>query len=248
MTTAPSVLRAPLPCGARAFFTGRAGGVSRAPYDAWNLARHVGDAEHDVERNRDLLRAEVGRPVVFTDQVHSADVAVIAEGEDPALVRTADALVTTRRDVALALMVADCLPVLLLDEGAGVIGAAHAGRRGLLDGVLEATVRAMQELGAAPERLRAVIGPAICGRCYEVPRSMQEDAATRLDAIASTTSWGTPALDLPAGARTALLTAGLDPAAVHADAPCTREDPAWFSYRRDGTTGRFAGVIALDPR
>ncbi|MGP9694958.1 peptidoglycan editing factor PgeF [Brachybacterium sp. AOP25-B2-12] len=248
MTAGPLVTRAPHLRGARALFTGRAGGVSRAPYDAWNLARHVGDDEADVERNRALLRGELGCPVVFADQVHSADVAVIDEDEDPARVHRVDGLVTRRRDVALAMMVADCLPVLLVDEAAGVVGAAHAGRRGLLGGVLEHTVRAMRDLGARPSDLRAQIGPAICGRCYEVPADMQADARTRLPGIASTTSWGTPALDLVAGARIALTAAGLGDAAVVSGAPCTREHVDYFSYRRDGATGRFAGVIALDPR
>lgn len=237
--------RAPHLCGARALFTTREGGTSTGDFSALNLARHVGDDDAAVDRNRALLEAELGLPVVFCDQVHSTDVAVIAEGDDPGLVRTADAVVTRRHDVALAMMVADCLPVLLVDGTAGVVAAVHAGRRGLLDGVLQAAVATMGDLGARPENLRAEIGPGICGRCYEVPDALLAESAALLPATSSRTSWGTAALDLPAGARQVLASLGIPDASVLSSPACTREDPRLFSYRRDARTGRFAGVIAL---
>jgi len=239
---ADAVLRAPHLRGARALFTTRVGGIGAAPYDSLNLALHVGDEESAVRRNRELLRAEMGGPIAAVDQVHSADVHVLPAA-GPVPVVTADALVTSRSDVALMIMVADCLPVLLCDATSGVIGAAHAGRRGLLDGVLQRTVAAMAELGAVPSRIRASIGPSICGDCYEVPAAMQEESAAVLDGIAARTRWGTPALDLRAGAVRALGLAGVPASAVAVEAPCTLEDPRFFSYRREGTTGRFAGVI-----
>lgn len=246
MTSTPLSARAPRHRGARALFTGRAGGVSAGEFSSLNLARHVGDDPAAVEANRALLAAELDldpASLVFVDQVHSAEVHVLP-AEGPAPVVTADAIVTDRRDVAIAIMVADCLPVLLVDAEAGMIGAAHAGRPGLLGGVLEATVAAMRDLGARPERLTVSIGPSVCGACYEVPAEMWEAGATLLPAAAATTRWGTPALDLRAGAVQALTRLGVPAVAIDADHPCTLEDDTYFSYRRQGRTGRFAGIIA----
>jgi YfiH family protein len=255
--TAVTGARAPRLRGARALFTTRLGGVSEPPYDGLNLAHHVGDAPESVTRNRDLLAARIGAPLVFVEQVHSDRVHVLrasdadrdaapgadgtAAGERPVV--TADALVTDREDVALAIMVADCLPVLLSDGEAGVVAAAHAGRAGLLGGVLERTLEQMQSLGARPERMHSAIGPGICGACYEVPEEMRSRAADRLPAVWATTREGTPALDLRAGARAILEGAGLAPSAIDDDHPCTLESEDLFSYRRAQRTGRFAGVI-----
>lgn len=211
-------------------------------YATLNLARHVGDDDGVVERNRALVAAEIGLPLVFVDQVHSADVHVLPE-TGPVPVLTADALVTRRRDVALAIMVADCLPVLLSDEQAGVIAVAHAGRAGLLGGVLQNTLAAMAELGAAPAQISASIGPSICGRCYEVPEEMRADSSVALPATWSVTRWGTPALDLRAGALSVLTAAGIPAAEIDEDHPCTLEREEFFSYRRESLTGRLAGVI-----
>ena len=235
--------------GARALFTARSGGVSEGPWSSLNLARHVGDEPARVEANRARLETALARRVVYVEQVHSADVVTVdAEtGVDDlaARPRRADALVTARSDVALAIMVADCLPVLLVDAEAGVVGAAHAGRRGLLDGILPATVEAMEGLGARAEAIAAEIGPSVCGRCYEVPAAMRDESEALIGGIGAETSWGTPSLDLRAGAVSSLVSAGLDAANVLADAPCTVEDEAFFSYRCAATTGRFAGAIAL---
>lgn len=244
MTEAPPA-RAPRLRGARAVFTGRLGGVSAGHFSSLNLAHHVGDDPGAVAQNRALVDQTMGAPAVYVDQVHGTTVHVLpATGEVPVV--TADAAVTTRTDRALAIMVADCLPVLFSDDRAGVIGAAHAGRRGLLDGVLEATITAMVGLGARPDDLEIVIGPGICGRCYEVPAAMQEEAARLLPATATETRWGTPALDLRAGARQALERAGAAPGSIHDEDSCTREDEGLFSYRRQSVTGRFAGLIRRD--
>lgn len=247
MTTELSGARASRLRGARALFTGRSGGVSEGDFASLNLALHVGDDEAAVRENRARLGRAMRAPVVYVDQVHGAEVRVleagvpIAELCDPP--RAADALVTARGDVALAIMVADCLPVLLVDAEAGVVGAAHAGRRGLLGGVLQATVRAMAGLGARPESIAAEIGPSVCGACYEVPAPLRDEAEEILPGIASETSWGTPALDLSAGAVIALAAVGLAPGAVLADAVCTVEDHGLFSFRRAARTGRSVGAI-----
>lgn len=214
-----------------------------------NLALHVGDDPVRVASARTRLEAGLGLdPGAFRymDQVHSATVHDVPAGpaRPGAPVPVADALVSADASTALAVMVADCLPVVLAGPTASgaATAVAHAGRRGLLDGVLQATVDRLRSAGAGP--LQAWIGPAICGRCYEVPAAMAEEAERLMPGIAGTTSWGTPALDLPAAA--AALLAGLG-VAVEASGVCTREDHAYYSYRRDPKTGRFAGLVWTDP-
>lgn len=243
---------------ARAIFTGRTSlgdtavdGVSVSPYHSANLAGHVGDDPTAVAANRERLAEGLGlkaSSLVWMDQVHGASVAVV-DAETPApsgdplgrSVPATDALVTTDATTALAVLVADCVPVLLADETAGVLGAAHAGRRGLSGGVLPATVERMVSLGARPERLTVRLGPAVCGLCYEVPARMQEEVAAVVPAARATTRQGTPALDIRAGLVEQLEHLGVWNPIV--SPTCTVEDKNFFSYRRDGVTGRFAGVI-----
>ena len=221
--------------GVRRAVTGRAGGVSTGPAAGLNLARHVGDRDEDVTENRRRLEAAVGAPVAYMDQCHGSDVAVV--GAVPDTAPTCDALVTTADDLALAVLVADCVPVLLASPE-GVLGAAHAGRPGLLAGVVPAVVAAMRDLGATA--LDAVVGPSVCGRCYEVPGQMRAAVAAQ-HPVAPTVSWtGTPALDVGAGVVAALR--GLDVAVTWVPG-CTRERDDLYSYRRDHATGRFAGVV-----
>ncbi len=224
-----------------AWFTTRAGGVSTGPWASLDLALHVGDDPDDVQANRELLRQAVGADALaFCEQVHGNGVAVV---EGPGTSAGVDALVTTTPGLGLVVMAADCLPVLLLDRAAGVAAAAHAGRQGLLAGVLERTVEAMTALGASPGTTAARIGPAAGPCCYEVPAAMADDAEARLPGSRSTTRQGTPSVDLPGGARTVLVGLGLtDVASVER---CTVHDDAFFSYRRDRTTGRHAGVVRL---
>ena len=135
--------------------------------------------------------------------------------------------------------VADCVPVLLADPVAGVVGAVHAGRPGLALGITERAVGRMHGVGA--DRLVAWIGPHVCGACYEVPAQMRDEVSARVPAAYAETSWGTPALDIGAGVRAQLEAAGVE---VVATGGCTREDPALHSYRRDGATaGRLAGLV-----
>ncbi|UFU04236.1 polyphenol oxidase family protein [Ruania suaedae] len=237
------MLTADLGPGVLGGFITRAGGVSRAPYDSLNLGGHVGDDPVLVGANRRALSDRIGAPTVFLDQRHSADVAVDpAPGEEP----VADALVLTGAGAAAAVLVADCVPVLLVGLDArgrpGAVAAVHAGRRGLLGGVVTRAIEAVAATGHVVRR--AAIGPAICGRCYEVPDQLQQESLALLPELEARTSWGTPALDLPAGARAQVESAGVEHVDVHA--ACTREDARWYSYRREGTTGRFAGVIRLD--
>jgi polyphenol oxidase len=239
----PELLPAGLPAPARGVFTTRAGGASAPPWDGLNLALHVDDDPEAVRANRAELLAALGLDrLAVADQVHGDAVTVV--GADlPGTPPTCDALVTREPGTALAVLAADCLPVLLADAEAGVVGAAHAGRAGLLAGVLQRAVEAMASLGAAPDRVAAVVGPAAGPCCYEVPDDMAAEAEAALPGVRSRTRAGTPSLDLRGGAERVLRGAGVR-AVRHVDA-CTIDDDRFFSYRRDGRTGRHAGVVWL---
>jgi len=221
--------------------------VSAGEFASLNLGLAVEDEPRRVLANHELLAREAGAPVAFGRQVHGA--AVVEVDQPPSggrpTVGTGDALVTRRRDLALGVVVADCVPVLLADPGRGVVGTAHAGRAGLVAGVVESVVEAMRAKGAL--ELRAVVGPSICGRCYEVPAALREEVEAAVPGTASTTSWGTPALDLPAGVVSRLRAAGVGQ--VERLGICTFTDERFFSHRRwraDGSRrGRFAGVVRL---
>ncbi|WP_307050989.1 polyphenol oxidase family protein [Arthrobacter oryzae] len=224
---------------------------------AGNLALHVGDDPADVRRRRELLEAEVGLAAgsfQYMNQVHGNAVAYIGDATDSTAADsiaagsptaggpTADAMVSAGRP--LAVMVADCVPVVLAGATSGgqpVLGVAHAGRPGVASGVIPATLARMRAEGA--EDIRAWIGPSICGSCYEVPEGMRADVAAAVPATWATTSWGTPGLDLPAGARSQLEANGVT---VEYSGPCTLENEDLFSYRGNPDTGRFAGLVWTD--
>ncbi|MFF4584508.1 peptidoglycan editing factor PgeF [Streptomyces sp. NPDC001388] len=233
--------------GAHFAFTDRWGGVSAAPYEELNLGGAVGDDPGAVRTNRELAAKALGLDpgdVVWMNQVHGADVTVVDGpwGDEP--VPAVDAVVTVRRGLALAVLTADCTPVLLADPVAGVAAAAHAGRPGMVAGVVPAAVRAMVELGAEPSRILARTGPAVCGRCYEVPEAMRAEVAAVEPGAHAETSWGTPAVDVTAGVHAQLTRLGVRD---REQSPvCTRESQDHFSYRRDRATGRLAGYVWLD--
>lgn len=176
-------------------------------------------------------------------QVHG-DVVVEVSSADPFpgpedAVPVGDALVTAERGVGLMIRVADCVPVVLADPAAGVIGAAHAGRRGVELDIVGRTVERMRALGAVD--VRAWVGPHVCGDCYEVPHQMRAEVAATVPATHAETSWGTPALDLAAGVEAQLAAAGVRSQHVRR---CTLEDDTLHSYRRDGErAGRLAGLV-----
>ena len=180
-------------------FTSVRGGSSVGDFASLNLGGHVGDDPFTVESNRALVAGalDVQRDhLLFMSQCHGSDVALVDgpwEGESLAV----DGLVTTSTDLALAVLVADCTPVLLVDRVAGVAAAVHAGRPGMMSGVVGRAVDAMTDLGA--RSISAVVGPSVCGRCYEVPEAMRAQAA-KISPVAAAISWkGTPAIDVAAG-------------------------------------------------
>ncbi|KJK39949.1 laccase [Streptomyces variegatus] len=234
--------------GAHFGFTDRWGGVSAAPYEELNLGGAVGDDPDAVRTNRDLAAKSLGvEPdrVVWMNQVHGADVAVVdGPWGSSTRIPSVDAIVTVRRGLALAVLTADCVPVLLADPVAGIAAAAHAGRPGMIAGVVPAALRAMTELGAEPSRIVARTGPTVCGRCYEVPEAMRAEVSAVEPAAYAETSWGTPAVDVSAGVHAQLERLGVRD---REQSPvCTLESRDHFSYRRDRTTGRLAGYVWLD--
>lgn len=207
------------------------------------------DASLDLRNDADGFAASLatvveaaGVPFARLTQVHGADVVQVVEDPLPSSpddLGAADALVTTRRGVGLMVRVADCVPVLLADPAAGVIGAVHAGRLGMTLDVTSQAVERMRALGAG--EVHAWIGPHVCGRCYEVPEEMRRAVGAVVPAAMSETSWGTPALDLGAGVESQLAAVGVPAERV---GPCTLEDERLHSFRRDGVeAGRFAGLV-----
>ncbi|NDK69271.1 peptidoglycan editing factor PgeF [Rhodococcus qingshengii] len=230
----------------RRVVTSRAGGVSASPYESFNLGDHVGDDPAAVDANRRRLAREIGvEPdhLVWMEQIHSRNVTVVTEPTDEVIPVT-DALVTTVPGLALATLSADCVPVLLSDEEAGVIAAVHAGRIGARIGIVPRVLAEMVRQGADVSRIGAFLGPAASGRQYEIPAAMRADVEKHLPGSATRTEKGTPGLDLRAGLRKQLLAAGVS--GVAEDPRCTIEDRALFSHRRESLTGRQAAVIWME--
>lgn len=226
-------------------FTDRHGGYSSGDFSSFNLAGHVGDDESMVGANRAALAQVLGlsaERLSFVSQVHGTGVHVVGAAEHlRASAVEADAQVTTLTGVGLAIMVADCTPILLADTEAGVIGAVHAGRPGLAAGVVPAALAQMRRAGAGD--IRAVIGPSVCPRCYEVPAELRDEVAAIEPVAASVSVSGTPALDVAGAVAEQLSREGVG--IEHFSRTCTRESDDLFSYRRQQRTGRFAGVVWL---
>lgn len=221
-------------------FTDRRGGVSEGGYASLNLAHHTGDDAGRVAANRSRVAADLGAgDLVTVNQIHGNIVRSVSRLDEE--LEAADALMTTVSGLPIAVLAADCVPVVLVSERAAAV--VHAGRAGLAAGVVETAIESVRGLGAAS--IEAVIGPRVCGRCYEVPEIMAEEVAALYSAARSTTRTGTSALDLGAGVRQAAEAAGAvayDPAA----GVCTLEDDAFFSHRGAGpATGRCAAVAVL---
>ena len=217
------------------FFTNRHGGFSHGDYSSWNLASHVGDDQADVERNLEKLRERIGDFAIMS-QVHGDTVFVV--DKVPEQVPVADALITANPELALVVMVADCIPLLLRSEK--LVAAVHVGRAGLMNSISLKSVAMMSALGAT--QITGSIGPAICGKCYEVPKDLHDEVVARHPLAASKSKTGTPALDLPRALIAALAKVNVP---VGISAGCTLEDEDLFSYRRNQRTGRQAGVIKL---
>lgn len=229
----------------RKVLTTRRGGFSASPYDSFNLGDHVGDDPAAVAANRRRLAEGIGLDpsrFVWMEQIHSNTVTVV-DGPVDGPVPATDATVTTVPGLALTVLVADCVPVLLSDDDAGVIAAVHAGRIGARNGIVARTVAAMVELGADPANTHALLGAAAGGDSYEVPEAMAADVEKHLPGSRTVTRKGTPGIDVRAGLIRQLH--GLGVTNMNAEPRCTISEPEYFSYRREGKTGRQAGVVVL---
>ena len=215
----------------RSFLTGE----SHSPFDSLNLALHVGDDPAAVKENRARLSQRFGVPIQYMNQVHGADVRQVDKVvPDP----TVDALITMTPGLGLAVMVADCIPLLIWDESQSVVAAVHVGRRGAINGIVASVIGQMRSLSSAS--LLAEMGPHICADCYVVGEEIATEfgaahphAVLRRDKLT---------LDLSGALRGDLADMKVRVTNHHS---CTVEDPLLYSYRRDGVTGRFAGVISL---
>lgn len=228
----------------RRVITTREGGSSRPPFDSFNLGGRVGDDPMALAANQRKLADGIGLGedrLVWMEQIHGRT-ATLVDGPCPEVVEAADALVTAEPNLALVALTADCVPVLLGDPVSGVVSAVHAGRVGARIGVLVSALRVMREAGARLDRVEALLGPAACGQCYEVPPEMQADVDAHLPGSACKTRKGTAGLDIRAGLWEQLAAAGI--AKIGIDPRCTMESPELFSHRGDGgRTGRLAAVI-----
>jgi YfiH family protein len=246
--------------GAVVGVTTRHGGVSSPPYDFLNLAFHVGDRAEHVAVNRTRAAKAFGVPLatmVFAQQVHGAGATHV--GDDDAGrgvtdladgVPATDALVTTSSDVTLVILVADCVPLALVDPVAHVLAAVHAGWRGTAAGAVSSALRAMAEQGARPERVRAYVGPAVAPERYQVDRRVVDALARAVAPAALDTGIARPdgdghaRVDLVAANRQQLLHAGLLPEHVF-ESGTTTADPSFFSDRALRPCGRFALLARL---
>lgn len=205
--------------------------MSLGVYNSLNLGFHVGDDPALVSSNRACL----GK-IQFMKQVHGDEIVVVDRlaDEEP----TCDSLITTTQGISLAVMVADCIPLILVSKKA--VAAVHVGRAGLVNKIAIKTLQQMRSLGAVD--IHAVLGPSICGKCYEVPLQLQLDVIADHPSALATTYEGTAGLDLAAGLIADLVAEGVS---YEASSICTKENPLYFSHRRENPTGRFAGVVSL---
>ncbi|OUM42787.1 polyphenol oxidase family protein [Arthrobacter sedimenti] len=212
---------------------------------AGNLALHVGNDPDGVRGNRRRLEDDMGiapGSLRFMSQTHSDRVAVVG---GTAGAPDADGMISPHGTEPLAVLVADCVPIVLADAsradgGTGATAVVHAGRAGVGNGIIGSAVRSLRGLGARD--LSAWIGPSVCGACYEVPEDMMRAMARTLPEAASRTRAGTPALDLPAAVRCQLEQSSVRVEPVQG-ASCTLENPALYSHRREPGSGRIAGLV-----
>lgn len=217
-------------------FTNRHGGVSLGNFASLNLGDHVSDSIEAVIANRKIISEKFG-PTQYMNQVHGNRVAVIEEVTDE--VPTADALITGIPGITLAVMVADCIPLILTSKHA--VAAVHVGRKGLVNRVAEKTLEILGEI--SDQEISATIGPAICGKCYEVSSDIFNEVVDHQPSTASKTLSGAPSLDLVAGLISDLQDLGIRK--IDNQTRCTLEAEDLFSYRQNQITGRQAGLVWL---
>lgn len=238
--------------GIKALSTTRKGGVSRHPWDSLNLATHVNDNPYDVKKNRSLLKEafELPNEPGWLEQVHSDEVVRLTE-ENFQQNFKADAAYTTDANIVCSVMTADCLPVLFANKQATWVAAAHAGWKGVANGILKKVLNIyLKEIGGSLEDLQVWIGPAISGNVYQVGQEVK-DAFVLQDAVLANAFTTNDAnhywLDSSLAAQLQLIESGISQQQISTEDFCTYEDcERFYSYRRDGMdTGRMASLIWL---
>ncbi len=225
----------------RYLFRDRFDGVSQKPFDSLNLALHVGDNPLHVEENREIFAREIGaKNLVFMDQVHGDHIEVIRDVNTKKVLKT-DAMISNLKDIALCVMVADCIPVLFFDEVKNVIGVAHAGRNGVKKKIAVKTIQKMiSEFSSKTQDIKVILGPSIQKCCYEVKKDVvvgfENYIYVKNEKIY---------LDIVSKCIDDLKNFGVKSENIESVSICTRCDKKYFSYRRDGITGRFCGAIKL---
>lgn len=214
-------------------FSSRFGGVSKAPFETLNLGFHTGDETAAVAKNRELLKREIkAGSLVFMEQIHSDYVLEVTSENLSDFAKTApkcDALFTRLLNVGLCVMVADCAPIIVSDEKQGIIAAIHAGRAGVCAKILS---KCVLEMKSEPKDLKIIIGPHIKGSCYEIgDMNLGEFNAYKNGGF----------FDITAALRAEINALGVKNYEI--SEICSHCDKNYFSYRRDGKTGRFAGWI-----
>ena len=228
---------------ARWMFSNRQGGFSAPPYDSLNVASHVGDAPLAVASNRAILAQQLrveSRDITWPGLVHGTDVGVI--NSPLSLFPNVDVLVTSTSKRVLATMGGDCVPLLAVDPESKVALSAHIGWKGAADSIHKAIISALESAGGKSKFTNIFLGPAICGLCYVVEQERFDLVTAELPEAGVELADGRLGLDLRLGIQAALRAAGMK---VNQIDGCTAESPDLFSYRRDGVTGRQAGLVVL---
>ncbi len=223
------------------FFTNRQNGVSQGPHKSLNLALHVGDSSEDVAKNREILSKKAGTTnLVFMDQIHSDNIETITNKATNRVLKT-DGIITNIKDIALCVMVADCIPILFYDETKKVIAAAHAGRDGVRQKIANKLIQKMvKEFSCKVKDIKVYIGPSIKSCCYEVKNDVTDGFEKYLIFRGKKIY-----LDIVQKCIDDIKEIGVKEENIETSSVCTCCDKDYFSYRRDGKTGRFCGVIVL---
>ena len=224
-------------------FTNRHGGVSTPPYNTLNLAFHVGDNQANVIKNRTILQSKLNlQNIVWMDQVHGNNVQTVSSPQTEPL-PACDAIITNQPNIALAVMVADCIPILMFDPKRNIIAAIHAGRNGTFLQIAPKTVKVMQkEFGCVPADIQVIMGPSIHVCCYEIG----DDLAAIVEKNFGKSYMNGRMLDLQKLNHDQLIKAEVKENHIKISRTCTCCNPNYFSYRRDGITGRFIGIIWIE--
>ena len=225
------------------FFTDRHGGVSAPPYNSLNLALHVGDNKDDVEKNRKILQRRLNfKNIIWMEQIHKSNIQIISSPQ-PQPIPDCDAIITDQPNIALAVMVAGCIPILMFDPKRNVIAAIHAGRNGTFLQIGAKTVKIMQkEFGCLPADILVFMGPSIQVCCYEIGDKLISIVKKNFGKKYINDKM----LNLQKLNYDQLIKSKIRADNIKISNTCTCCDNNYFSYRRDGITGRFVGVIWME--